>query len=237
MPTPKPQIESPARRRFMEVSARYGFTTAVLAASGGEAGSLAEKEGCGGFEGSWPGVETPVVFKVYPDQEWARTMMAQEMSSARAAANTGAGPRVYGEIKHQGKIGFAMEKVEGNFATRIDDGYTTGMTAKQAAAAKAQVDVAKQSVTTKTVQDVRRFGDRIFMEGKYCEGDIQGLVDAKGNWRPIDFQSYRPVPTDGTGRNIAWAKHQTNIGAEASKLEALARANAATKVSNPVPAP
>jgi len=29
------QPASPARRRFMEVSARYGFTTAVLAATGG----------------------------------------------------------------------------------------------------------------------------------------------------------------------------------------------------------
>ena len=29
------QPSSPARRRFMEVSARYGFTTAVLAATGG----------------------------------------------------------------------------------------------------------------------------------------------------------------------------------------------------------
>ena len=29
------EIQDPARRRFMEVSARYGFTTAVLAATGG----------------------------------------------------------------------------------------------------------------------------------------------------------------------------------------------------------
>ena len=35
MPTRNERIASPARRRFMEVSTRYGFTTAVLATTGG----------------------------------------------------------------------------------------------------------------------------------------------------------------------------------------------------------
>lgn len=205
-------------------------------ASGGEAGSLAEKKGgFGVYEGTWPGVDKPVVFKLYPDDEWSRLILNDEISAARAAEKTGMGPKVYGEVKTQGKIGFAMEKVEGNFATRVDDDYLTGMTPAQAAAAKSQVTAAQSAVTAKTVQDVRRFGDRIWLEGKYIQGDFQGLVDAKGNWRPIDFQTYRSVSTDYAQMQKDYAMHMTAVNEEAAKMEALARRNAANPVPNPPP--
>ena len=45
-------------------------------------------------------------------------------------------------------------------------------------------------MTRQTVRDVREFGDRLWAQGHYCQGDLQGLVDAQGRWRPIDFQTY-----------------------------------------------
>ena len=51
--------------------------------------------------------------------------LRREMDAARAAEATGKGPKVYGEVRgmyngNQPRIGFAMEKVEGNMTIEVD---------------------------------------------------------------------------------------------------------------------
>jgi hypothetical protein len=223
------------------------YDPAKKLASGGEAGSLAEKEGAGVFEGTWPGEGKPVVFKIYPDQDWARVVMDRELSAARAAQATGRGPRVLGEVKTPGKIGFGMEKVEGNFAYIRDEDYLAKLSAADRAKALKDIENAGRAVTEQTARDVQQFGDRMWIEGKYCDGDLQGLVDKNGRWRPIDFQTYNDVPKLGAGNkpmpqgglevNIedAFQQHQRNISKEVKRYETMAAANKAAAPPNPSP--
>jgi hypothetical protein len=221
--------------------------------SGGQSGVTAQTPGCGVFEGSYPGARTPVVIKMYPASEADLVYMHREMEAARAAEATGRGPRVYGEVRgmyngNQPRVGFAMEKVEGNMTIEFDEEELGHLTPAERAKALSELQAGQRAVTRQTVQDVRDFGDRLWSQGYYCQGDLQGLVDAQGRWRPIDFQTYgritefdpAPVGAEGsTGRssfernmdNLATHRHW--VEAEAQRLQAIAEYNHVSRLPNP----
>jgi hypothetical protein len=222
--------------------------------SGGQAGATAQKAGCGVFEGSWPGVEKPVVIKMYEDTPFNYSLMQQEMEAARAAEATGHGPKVYGEVRgayngKESRVGFAMEKAEGHFTHGEVDDFENITDPVKKARAIAEVQAGQRAVTRQTIKDVRDFGDRLWSQGYYVQGDLQGLVDSQGRWRPIDFQTYRKVeafetpewraahPNDPKStfeymeENLK--THQRNVEAEARRQQVFAEYNEVHKIPNP----
>lgn len=189
--------------------------------------STLQGQGVGVFEGHVPGVEEPVAIKVYPENH---PRFQQDMAGARAASMTGHGPKFYGEVGPevvgQGKRGFAMEKVEGNIPE--EPGDLGKMSPEDAARASAQAHRAMGAVTKETTRDVQRFGDSLWAEGHYYNGEVQGLVDDAGHWKPIDFQAVEEVPpyTDHEKFNEAFRRHKDAIQAEMDYLNRLAEANA-----------
>ncbi len=176
--------------------------------SGGMAGSLAGRKGCGVFEGHIPSVpDKTVVIKVYPadDPELVK-VFEREMEGAAAASRTGSGPKFYGEVQMgPDKKAFAMEKVSGELPEDMTDG------ANPKAAAEAAK--ATNNITSKTYLDVQVYGRDLWNQGYYCHGDLQGMVDEFGNWRPIDFQGVykRPPVEDAAATAKALKDHNAQI--------------------------
>ena len=85
-------------------------------------------------------------------------------------------------------LAFAMGKVQGgfveNFASNKSPGYGK---------AHSETLAAKKAVSETTVNDIAQFGKRLIDNDYFAKGDLQGLVDANGNWRPIDFSCIRPL--------------------------------------------
>jgi hypothetical protein len=96
-------------------------------------------------------------------------------------------------------------------------------------AAQQQADLARSSVTSQTAADVVAFGNRLVQKGSFYNGEVQGLVDAKGRWRPIDFQSVEKLPpkTDAVAYQEAMRRHNNSIQAEADLYRGIAQQNAA----------
>jgi hypothetical protein len=192
------------------------FNYAKPLSSSGYASTLQGK-GFGVFEGRIPGVKDPVAIKVYPE---GHPVFADDLAGAQAASRTGYGPKFYGEVPAgPGKRAFAMEKVPGSFP----DAPGGASAAELAEAAKAAA-----SVTTRTVTDIRTYGQKLLDEGFYYKGEVQGLVDTSGRWRPIDFQPIRELPPKANAAEYVKAvkDHWSNINSEADMLEKLAKANA-----------
>lgn len=176
--------------------------------SGGFAGSLANKPGCGVFEGHIPQVpDKTVVIKIYPaDDEELMKVFAREKEGAAAAAQTSMGPKYYGEVDMgPGKRAFAMEKVAGDMPEDMSEGVS-----KQAAK---EASKAAQSIKLKTLDDVRAYANQVWEKGYYCHGDLQGLIDEAGNWRPIDFQGVykRPPVEDVAATADALKQHNWQV--------------------------
>ena len=176
--------------------------------SGGFAGSLANKPGCGVFEGYIPSVpDKTVVIKVYPaDDPHLIKVFETEKEGAAAAAKTSKGPKYYGEVDMgKDKRAFAMEKVSGDMPEDMSEG----------ASAKAGKEASKaaQSINLKTLEDVRAYGRELWERGYYSHGDLQGLIDSAGNWRPIDFQGVwkRPPIEDIEATADALKQHNWQI--------------------------
>jgi hypothetical protein len=198
------------------VPARVVIDYSKPLSSSGYASTLQGK-GFGVFEGRIPGIKDPVAIKVYPE---GHPVFANDLAGVQAASRTGYGPKFYGEVPAgPGKRAFAMEKVPGSFPD-----YAGGAsTAEMAEAAQAAA-----SVTTRTVTDLRTYGQKLLDEGFYYKGEVQGLVDKSGRWRAIDFQPIRELPSKANAAEYAQAvnDHWRNINSEANMLEKLAKANA-----------
>ncbi len=175
--------------------------------SAGFKGTLAEKgKGFGVYEAYIPGVKDKVVVKVYPTEMGAQ--FETELKGAEATGKTGIGPKCYGEVSvGEGKRAFAMEKVQGSLPEVVDDLEKEIQAAKaagdQAKEAELEAKLAKSTaeaaetaskINQVTIQDVRAYGNRLLDQGFYVHGDLQGLVDSGGRWRPIDFQAHLPLP-------------------------------------------
>jgi hypothetical protein len=198
------------------LSARVVIDYSKRLSSSGYAGTLQGK-GFGVFEGRIPGIKDPVAIKVYPE---GHPVFANDLAGAQAASRTGYGAKFYGEVPAgPGKRAFAMEKVPGSFP----DAAAGASTAEIAEAAQAAA-----SVTTRTVTDIRTYGQKLLDEGFYYKGEVQGLVDKSGRWRAIDFQPIRELPSKANAAEYAKAvnDHWSNIDREANMLEKLAQANA-----------
>jgi len=208
-------------------------------ASAGFKGSLAEKgKGFGVYEAYIPGVKDKVVVKVYPadDPELVK-VFERELKGAEASGKTGIGPKCYGEVDvGAGKKAFAMEKVEGSMAEVTDremledaihEAEKAGDTEKaaklrdQLAKASAEAADTASKINQVTLQDVRAYGNRLLDQGFYVKGDLQGLVDSGGRWRPIDFQAHLPLPdkvADPAGYADAMRLHNFQIEEQVKHL-------------------
>ena len=210
-------------------------------ASAGFKGSLAEKgKGFGVYEAYIPGVKDKVVVKVYPaDDPKLVEVFERELKGAQASGKTGIGPKCYGEVSvGEGKRAFAMEKVEGSMAEvtdkeileeAIEQAEHNGEMEKAAelrnklAKASAEATETASKINQVTLQDVRAYGNRLVDQGFYVKGDLQGLVDSGGRWRPIDFQAHLPLPdkiADPAGYAEAMRMHQYQIESQINHLMA-----------------
>ena len=63
--------------------------------------------------------------------------------------------------------------------------------------------------------------------GHYCDGEVQGLVDSGGRWKPIDFQPVRELKDvpEGAARDAAIAHHNEVIKLEADGYRRIAQNN------------
>jgi hypothetical protein len=140
-----------------------------------------------------------------------------EVEGAIAASRTGRAPEFLGVVEAQGGYAFAMAKVPGGFI------HNESLAPKGSEAwrrAEGEAIAAREAVTAETPGDVRRFGEELEKLGYgYHEGEVQGLVDAKGRWNPIDFAGIRPLPTDPIAATQARRKHQETIEREALEME------------------
>jgi hypothetical protein len=119
------------------------------------------------------------------------------------------------------------EKVGGGFAENMS---TAAKGSAEWLAAEAEAKAAASKVTMSTVEDVERYSQRLLKGGHYYDGEVQGLIDKAGRWRPIDFQPVRQLPPTGTPEYAAaGAKHNDMIKLEADRLRAQALRNAAAK--------
>jgi Domain of unknown function (DUF4157) len=209
--------------------------------SAGFKGSLAEKgKGFGVYEAYIPGVKDKVVVKVYPaDDPKLVEVFERELKGAEASGKTGIGPKCYGEVNvGEGKKAFAMEKVEGSMAEVTDkeileeaiekaerEGDMQKAAELRGKLAKATAEAADTAskINQVTLQDVKAYGNRLIDQGFYVKGDLQGLVDGGGRWRPIDFQAHLPLPdklADPAGYAEAMRMHNYQIEQQINHLMA-----------------
>jgi hypothetical protein len=110
----------------------------------------------------------------------------EDLAGAKAAAASG-GPKCYGETPAgSGKRAFAMEKVETGFTTIAPTGKET---AAELIAIEKEAKFFASKVTPQTVNGMDAYSARLLKNGHYYDGEVQGIVDAQGRWRPIDFQA------------------------------------------------
>jgi hypothetical protein len=125
-----------------------------------------------------------------------------------------------------------MERIEGDFAEaqpRTDRQLTDSERIAER--------LAQARITDRTLEDVERFGDELLGQGYYYDGEIQGLIDFKGRYRPIDFEKVRPLSGDPEIRAVQLRNHQERISNEIEDLQSLRRTPQSTLPADlPVPA-
>lgn len=197
----------------------------------GHAGQSAAKgKGFGVFEAFIPGHREPVVVKIFPEAE--AELFKREMKSVQVAADTKIGPKFLGEIDMgKGKKAFAMEKVAGGSVQGVEDevtwvvkdGKKVGAKFDQSTKAGKEIAETASRINTLTVNDVEIFGRRTIERGYYVRGDLQGLIDANGRWRPIDLQSLRPLQASAEESvEILKGMHNRAINGYIEDLKAMA---------------
>jgi hypothetical protein len=77
----------------------------------------------------------------------------------------------------------------------------------------------------------------LLSQGYYYDGEIQGLIDFRGRYRPIDFEKVRPLSGDPEIRAVQLRNHQDRISNEIEDLQSLRRPPQTTLPADlPVPA-
>jgi hypothetical protein len=155
----------------------------------GDEGRLARQSGQSGggvFRRHVSGVDHEVAVKVIPSNDPAIAHFENELEGAEAAARTGFGPKVHGEVKVEGGRAFAMDIQPGGFTG------TVGEKASQAEelAAKGWA----QEVNGRTLEEMAQYRDALWKQGHYYRGEVQVFVDKGGAVKPIDFGGIRRVP-------------------------------------------
>ena len=193
--------------------------------SGGDAGKLAYSGPgkLGVFEAVLPDGQT-VAVKIYPDTRGRgdanqRERFARDMAALEAASRTSSGPRFHGEVNvGSRRRGFAMERIEGDFPEaqpRTDRELTDSERIAER--------LAQARITDRTLEDVKQFGNELLGQGYYYDGEIQGLIDFRGRYRPIDFEKVRPLSRDPRIRAEQTRNHQERISSEIADLQSLRR--------------
>jgi hypothetical protein len=180
--------------QFVEGYKKFNINPEMPLSGLEHAGTLAQKgKGFGAYDGYIPGVKEPVVIKVYPaDDKNLLDLFHREVEGAEAASKTSVGPKFYGEVDvGPGKKAFAMEKLEGGSVQELDDAL---LTPEQITRAEALTAKNALRINQKTIMDIRRYATELWKEGHCVQGDIQGLIDDLGNWRPYDFQTVLKIP-------------------------------------------
>jgi hypothetical protein len=193
--------------------------------SGGDAGKLAygRPGEIGVFEARMRGDRT-VAVKIYLDESGSgdanqRERFARDLAGAKAASRTRSGPRFYGEVNvGRHRLGYAMERIEGDFA-EANTTTKRELTDSERIAQR----LAQARITERTLQDVERFGNELLAQGYYYDGELQGLIDFSGRYRPIDFEQIRPLSKDPEIRAEQLRTHQERISSEIADLESRRR--------------
>ena len=191
--------------------------------SGGDAGKLARSRPgeIGVFEATLPDGQT-VAVKIYADQggrgdENQRERFAFDLAGAEAASRAHSGPRFHGEVNvGRRRLGYALERIEGDFAEAAPR-TERALTGSEEIAQR----LAQARITDRTLQDVERFGKELLDQGHYYDGEIQGLIDFKGRYRPIDFEKVRRLSTDPVNRAEQLRTHKERISKEIEDLQDL----------------
>jgi hypothetical protein len=187
----------------------------------GDAGALARThQGCGVFEGHWPGHKEEVVVKVYPENH---PLFVSDMEGAKAASETKLGPKFYGEVQPPPpqRRAFVMSKVKGTFI--VDDVELARIAdpAKRQAA-RELIEKTKGAMGQHTIKDVENYSEALIKKGNGYDGEVQGLVDEAGRWKPIDFQSIKKLPdpaVDKAAYDLAVKRHNEFISWEVDHLK------------------
>ena len=111
-----------------------------------------------------------------------------------------------------------MERIEGDFAEAQPRGRD--LTESERIAER----LAQARITDRTLENVKQFGKELLRQGYYYDGEIQGLIDFNGRYRPIDFEKVRPLSEDLRIRAEQMRNHQEQIGREIDDLRSLRRA-------------
>ena len=184
---------------------------------GGDIGALGAREPgtYGVFEANMPD-GTPVAVKVYPDTPEFKDMFPLEIQAAQAASKTSVGPRFYGEVQvGPGRRAFAMERIEGNFpAARPSIGLATE-------AQEIEAMITQGKISDKTLEDVQTFGEELLGAGHYYTGEVQGLIDTAGRFRPIDFQGVRKLSLNPAEQAEQIATHWRRVQVQIDYLKQL----------------
>ena len=97
--------------------------------------------------------------------------------------------------------------------------------------------LAQARITDGTLNDVQQFGNELLGQGYYYDGEIQGLIDFGGRYRPIDFEKVRPLSADPRIRAEQLRSHQDRLINEIDDLQSLRRPPQNTLPADlPVPA-
>ena len=191
--------------------------------SGGDPGKLANKRPgeVGAFAAILPDGRT-VAVKAYPDEGGRgdanqRERFARDLAGAEAASRAHQGPRFYGEVDvGRRRLGYAIERVEGDFAetaTRTERVLTDSERVAE--------QLAQAQITDRTLRDVEQFGKELLDQGYYYNGDLQGLIDFNGRYRPIDFEQVRRLSRDPQIGAEQTRNHQEQISREIENLQSL----------------
>lgn len=212
-PASAPSVKAPPQVAKPPQPAQLpSVTLGTQLSHGGDIGTLGSRGAPGThgvFEASMPD-GTPVAVKVYPDTPEFKNMFPLEMQAAEAVSKTSLGPRFYGEVQvGPGRRAFAMEPIKGDFPV-ANPSIGTATHAQEMEAKMAQ-----GRISDTTLEDVRTFGEELLGTGYYYRGEVQGLIDTAGRYRPIDFQGVRklsPNPVEQAGEiKTHWANLQAEI--------------------------
>ncbi len=214
-PAPAPMTPKPAQpvktgshmddlAQNVQVPVFDGLNLGGKMQSGGDAGSLASHGSKFGVFEATLADGTPVVVKVYPKHKAGK--FNEEVHALKGAQAAG-GPKLYGLVYlDDTRVAVAMERIPGGFPTPVGGASAADLAEAAGYAAK---------VNPQTVQDVKTYGQRLWDEGYYASGEVQGFVDDAGNWRPIDVQGVKRR----TGDPDELKRHQSNMNDQVTSLE------------------
>jgi hypothetical protein len=191
----------------------------------------------------------------HPDPD-LRGRVTNEVASARAAHATGYGPEVYGVVEvpadpaagagHHGgsqgqqdyadptdrskhRLGFAMGIQEGGY---YDAAFSRDPVKFAANEAEAGRNAAR--VNDRTLAEYDDYAQKLLDGGHYYKGEVQGLVGPNGEFKPIDFETIKPLPAKGTPEyDEAVADHRRNVASERTLISDIVEANRSRGASSP----